>query len=95
MFEYDTFMHFLESECTHEKVWIYLSFRLVVQVPLYINDEDANEELVVKFEENVNYIFVQWRGHVEEMSARYLSFGHEYRTHSNQTSFMYFVGSEG
>ena len=33
MLEYDTFMHFLEGECTHEKgVNPYLSFRLVVQL---------------------------------------------------------------
>lgn len=96
MLEYDTFMHFLEGECTEEKGVVISEFQIGSAGPLYINDEDANEELVVKFEENVRPHFpAQWRGHQqEEMSARYLSFGHEYRTHSNQTSLMYFVGSE-
>lgn len=62
-----------------------------------INDEFANLELNQKWETVVRPSFTdngEWRGQGGDETAKFISFDHEYRTISQQCSFLYLKGDD-
>jgi len=61
----------------------------------HINDEFANLEINQKWETNVRPSYPEdWRGQGGDMDAKFISYDHEYRTITQQCSFVHLKGTD-
>ena len=88
--KYDSFMHFIEAEYDE----FVLPMLPATVGKYYCGNKTKNNELNDAYEENRELIEANWRGTGGEPESKYLSWDHDWRGLSKQTSMMYLDETE-
>ena len=89
--KYESFMHFVEGEFDE----FVLPMMPSIVGKYFVCNKSKNDELNAAYEENRELVVANWRGTGGEPDAKYLSWDHDWRALTKQTSFVYFDQTDG